>query len=421
MAMSPDSLLVAIPALPLVGVLFLALAGRRLGRWSGWIATALVGGSFAAAAFAGLQFLTDSGPSDASDADGQRDTDQSSRAPVVRTLWRWIRAGDDLVEVTIALDDLAQLTEIPEESVGTAWYRADAPGLDDVLGRMWDPEAVVGVRPMGSAPVPAGRVLTDLDVPPTDAGLIVADPRRIRAMSVDLALQLDDLSLIMALVVSGVGFLVHLYSLGRMASDTAPPQFFLYLSLLVFSMLVLVLAGDFLVLAAGWELIGLCSYLLIGLWFSDKAGYDARRQVLAFRTVGDVGLILGLILIWTAFGSLAYAEVIPNSDDVLAAGSTTAAAITLLLLLGAFGKSAQVPLQIWSADALGATPVSVVTVSAAMVAAGVYVIARAWPLCERTSAAMAPVTAFGAAAVLIGGLAVAYFHFGRKRPIRRAP
>ncbi len=201
-----------------------------------------------------------------------------------------------------------------------------------------------------------------------------------------LTLQLDQLSAVMLLVVTGVGFLIHVYSIGYMHEDADYPRFFTYLNLFIFSMVMLVLAGNFLLLYVFWEAVGLCSYLLIGFWYTKESAATAGKKAFIVNRVGDFGFGLGIMLLWTSLGTLEYREVFARAPE-LAVG--TATAISLLLFLGACGKSAQLPLHTWLPDAMeGPTPVSALIHAATMVTAGVYMVARSHALFERSGAAL---------------------------------
>jgi NADH-quinone oxidoreductase subunit L len=213
----------------------------------------------------------------------------------------------------------------------------------------------------------------------------------------------DPLSVFMILIVSGVGFLIHIYSAGYMADDARYARYFTYLNLFMFSMLILVLANNFLLLFVGWELVGLCSYLLIGFWFHRVSAANAGRKAFMVTRIGDLGFTLGVILIFVTFGSLSFQDVFAAAPAV-AVGTITA--ITLLLLAGAIGKSAQIPLYVWLPDAMeGPTPVSALIHAATMVTAGVYLVARCHPLYEAVPgvlflvAIIGAVTAFFAATI----------------------
>ncbi len=195
--------------------------------------------------------------------------------------------------------------------------------------------------------------------------------------SVNVAFLLDPLSAVMLLVVTGVGFLIHIYSTGYMHHDKAYWRFFTYLNLFVFAMLLLVMGNNFLMMFVGWEGVGLCSYLLIGFWYDDHNNANAGKKAFVVNRIGDFGFILGIFLIFTTFGSLRYTDVFDKATMMLPYGGAVATAITLLLFVGATGKSAQIPLYVWLPDAMaGPTPVSALIHAATMVTAGVYMIAR---------------------------------------------
>jgi len=191
--------------------------------------------------------------------------------------------------------------------------------------------------------------------------------------------QIDPLSILMALVVSGVSFFIHIYSVGYMHDDPGYPRYFTYLNLFVFMMLNLVLANNFLLMFVGWEGVGLCSYLLIGFWFEKDSAANAGKKAFVVNRVGDFGFLLGMFLLFTSLGehgvwTLGFSEVFANAR-LLDTGTVTA--VTILLFIGACGKSAQIPLYVWLPDAMeGPTPVSSLIHAATMVTAGVYMIAR---------------------------------------------
>jgi len=217
--------------------------------------------------------------------------------------------------------------------------------------------------------------------PPADRSVVVALFTWITSGSfqIDAAFLIDPLSTLMALVVTGVGFLIHVYSIGYMHDDHAYWRYFSFLNLFVFFMLMLVLSADYLVMYLGWEGVGLCSYLLIGFWYEKKSASDAGKKAFIVNRVGDVGFILGLfLLIWSLADqgvfSLKFEDVF-NNIHRLNPGRLTA--ITMLLFVGAVGKSAQFPLHVWLPDAMeGPTPVSALIHAATMVTAGVYMVAR---------------------------------------------
>jgi NADH-quinone oxidoreductase subunit L len=196
----------------------------------------------------------------------------------------------------------------------------------------------------------------------------------------------DQLTGIMLLVVTGVGLLIHVYSAGYMHGDPGYARYFAYLNLFVFSMTMLVLAGNFLVLYVFWEAVGLCSYLLIGFWYTRKSAADAGKKAFIVNRVGDFGFGLGVLWLWTALGTLEYGEVFKAAGTLSPAVAT---GIALLLFVGACGKSAQLPLHVWLPDAMeGPTPVSALIHAATMVTAGVYMVCRSHVLFERSGVAL---------------------------------
>ena len=206
-------------------------------------------------------------------------------------------------------------------------------------------------------------------------------------------LHLDPLSAIMILVVTGVGLLIHIYSIGYMHGDRYFSRFFAFLNLFIFSMLILVLANNYVLLFVGWELVGLCSYLLIGFWFEKKSAADAGKKAFIVNRIGDFGFLIGIFTVFTAFGSVKFLEVFSATGSVEPAIITAAC---LWLFCGAIGKSAQFPLYVWLPDAMeGPTPVSALIHAATMVTAGVYMVARSSPLFSLSQQALMVVTAIG--------------------------
>jgi len=217
------------------------------------------------------------------------------------------------------------------------------------------------------------------------------------SFQVDVAFLLDPLSAVMILVVSGVGFLIHVYSIGYMSHDKELSRFFTYMNLFAGSMLTLVLANNFLLLYVGWEAVGLCSYLLIGFWYKKRSAADAGKKAFIVNRIGDFGFALGIMLIFWTFGSLNFAEVFGSAAESFQIGSMTITAITLLLFVGATGKSAQIPLYVWLPDAMeGPTPVSALIHAATMVTAGVYMVARCNVLYMLSPTALLVVAIIGA-------------------------
>ena len=224
-------------------------------------------------------------------------------------------------------------------------------------------------------------------------------------LAVDVALYLDPLSLWMTLIVTGVGLLVHIYSAAFMEGDEGFSRYFAYLNLFVAAMLLLVLADNLVVLFAGWEAVGLCSYLLIGHWYGNpENGYAARKAFVVTR-LGDVALLIALFVLFAAFGTLDIQPVLEAASGNWAPGAGIALLVGTLVLVGAIGKSAQFPLHVWLPDAMaGPTPVSALIHAATMVTAGVYLIARLHPLFELSPTAMLLVAAVGMITLLIAGL-----------------
>ena len=222
------------------------------------------------------------------------------------------------------------------------------------------------------------------------------------ALEVDAALQLDQLSMIMMLVVTGVGFLIHVFSVGYMHDDPGYARYFSYLNLFVFFMLVLVLGASFPVMFVGWEGVGLCSYLLIGFWFRDREKADAGKKAFIVNRIGDFGFLVAMFLVFTTFGTLAFPQVFSEAPALLEYGGVTVTAITLFLFLGAAGKSAQIPLYVWLPDAMaGPTPVSALIHAATMVTAGVYMVARTSVLFALAPVSSAVVAAVGVLTALL--------------------
>jgi len=219
---------------------------------------------------------------------------------------------------------------------------------------------------------------------------------------------LDPLSMVMILVVTGVGFLIHIYSLGYMAGQSGYYRYFAYLNLFIFMMSVLVLADNYLLMFVGWEGVGLCSYLLIGYYFEKRNAGDAAKKAFILNRIGDVGFLIGIFLIFRTFESVQYLTVFQAVSDQFAVMGTefgVLGAITLLLFIGATGKSAQVPLYVWLPEAMeGPTPVSALIHAATMVTAGVYMIARSAPLYSRAPETLFIIAVVGISTALLAAL-----------------
>jgi NADH-quinone oxidoreductase subunit L len=220
-------------------------------------------------------------------------------------------------------------------------------------------------------------------------------------LQVSAALQVDQLSAVMLLVVTGVGSLIHIFSVGYMHDDDGYARYFAYLNLFIFFMLTLVLGANFPVTFVGWEGVGLCSYLLIGFWFEEKVNADAGKKAFIMNRIGDFGFLVAMFLIWQHTGSLDYGTVFAQAPTALALGGGVATAITLFLFLGCTGKSAQIPLYTWLPDAMaGPTPVSALIHAATMVTAGVFLVARTNVLFALAPVSQAVVAGVGALTAL---------------------
>jgi NADH-quinone oxidoreductase subunit L len=219
-------------------------------------------------------------------------------------------------------------------------------------------------------------------------------------LKIDAALQIDPLSMIMTLIITGVGTLIHIFSVGYMQDDPGYPRYFAYLNLFVSFMLVLVLGANYPVMFVGWEGVGLCSYLLIGFWFSEKANADAGKKAFIVNRIGDFGFLIAMFLLFGNLGVLDFVGITAAAPD-LGFNSALVTAICLFFFLGCAGKSAQIPLYVWLPDAMaGPTPVSALIHAATMVTAGVYLIARSAVLFSLAPAAQLTVAFIGALTAL---------------------
>ena len=215
------------------------------------------------------------------------------------------------------------------------------------------------------------------------------------SFKLDVAILVDPLSVFMFLIVTGVGFVIHVYSVGYMHDDPEYSRFFAYLNLFIFSMLLLVAAADFFFLIVGWALVGLASYLLIGFWREKTSAVLAARKAFVMNVIGDVGMVIAALVIFETFGTLNFVDVFASAPGMFRPNDDTMLLITMLLLVGAFAKSAQLPLHTWLPDAMeGPTPVSALIHAATMVTAGVYLVARCHVLYE-----LAPYTMYFLAGV----------------------
>ena len=220
-------------------------------------------------------------------------------------------------------------------------------------------------------------------------------------LRIGVDLQFDQLSMLMCMIVTGVGSLIHIYSVGYMRDDPGYSRYFSYLNLFVFFMLVLVLGASFPLMFVGWEGVGLCSYLLIGFWYENRDYANAGKKAFIMNRIGDAGFLVAMFLVFTAFGTLDFIPVLEAADGTLAYGGVLVTGITLLLFLGCTGKSAQIPLHTWLPDAMaGPTPVSALIHAATMVTAGVYLIARTSVLFALSPVSQGVVAAVGAGTAL---------------------
>ncbi|MEN8144025.1 MAG: NADH-quinone oxidoreductase subunit L [Gemmatimonadota bacterium] len=221
-------------------------------------------------------------------------------------------------------------------------------------------------------------------------------------LHVGVDLQFDQLSLLMMMIITGVGSLIHVYSVGYMRADPGYSRYFSYLNLFIFFMLVLVLGSSFPVMFVGWEGVGLCSYLLIGFWYENKEFASAGKKAFIVNRVGDFGFLVAMFLLFVHFGTLDFVPLLAAAPEVLIFGGSVVTVATLMLFLGCAGKSAQIPLYVWLPDAMaGPTPVSALIHAATMVTAGVYLVARVGVLFALAPVTQALVAAVGAGTALL--------------------
>ncbi len=237
------------------------------------------------------------------------------------------------------------------------------------------------------------------------------------SFSLDLSILVDPLSIFMLLIVTGVGFVIHVYSVGYMKEDPEFSRFFAYLNLFIFAMSVLVLAADFFFLIVGWALVGLASYLLIGFWREKTSAVLAARKAFVMNVIGDVGMVIAAFIIFEHLGTLSFLDVFAAAGSAFRPNDDTILLITLFLLVGAFAKSAQVPLHTWLPDAMeGPTPVSALIHAATMVTAGVYLVARCHVLFDLAPYTMYLVAGVGLITMIFAG-SMALVQYDIKRVI----
>jgi NADH-quinone oxidoreductase subunit L len=281
---------------------------------------------------------------------------------------------------------------------------ATALGYRVLPGRSpgWIGTGAIGLSFLASV----GALISLLDRPDSDRqlGSKLWDYASAGGLHINLDVFVDPLSVFMILVVSGVSTLIHLYSVAYMDSDRGYARFFSLLNFFVFSMLLLVLAGNFVLLIVGWAFVGFASYALISFWYRRRTAVGAGMKAFVINVFGDVGLVFAAFLIFQNFGRFDYAGVFSRAPHVFATNEWTVVAICLLLLVGAFAKSAQLPLHTWLPDAMeGPTPVSALIHAATMVTAGVYLIARTYPLFELAPTAADIAALTGLATLLVAG------------------
>ncbi|MDE3161920.1 MAG: NADH-quinone oxidoreductase subunit L [Acidobacteriota bacterium] len=277
--------------------------------------------------------------------------------------------------------------------------------LNGIVGRKLPKglvSAIALLAPLGSLAVVLNAVVagtSGLSLPSSETcpvGWIHAG-----ALNIDFSFVFDQLSLVMLLVVTGVGFLIHVYSVGYMDHEDGYWRFFSYMNLFMFFMTVLVLAGNALLMFVGWEGVGLASYLLIGFYYQKNSAADAGKKAFIVNRIGDFGFLIGIFLLLANFGTLTFSEIAAKLAAAPAWQGGILTAIALCLLLGATGKSAQLPLYVWLPDAMeGPTPVSALIHAATMVTAGVYMIARMHALFDHSPFALGVVAVVGAATAL---------------------
>jgi NADH-quinone oxidoreductase subunit L len=310
---------------------------------------------------------------------------------------------------------LAQAAELPEVGAATgaaslAWLLLVLPALGALVLFVAGRRANAWGHLLGVLTVVAAFVvgllifIETLGLSPAQRTreLSLYDWLSVAGLHIDFGLRLDPLSLTFVLLITGVGALIHIYSVGYMSHDPGRRRFFAQLNLFIAAMLILVLGNNFVMLYLGWEGVGLASYLLIGFYQDRPSAATAAKKAFLMNRVGDVGLALAIFLLWTKLGTVQYAEVFERVGQL---DTGTLVAITLLLLLGACGKSGQFPLQSWLPDAMeGPTPVSALIHAATMVTAGVYLIARTSPIYDLSATGRVVVAIIGTITLMIGAI-----------------
>ncbi|WP_158798604.1 NADH-quinone oxidoreductase subunit L [Pedobacter sp. L105] len=224
------------------------------------------------------------------------------------------------------------------------------------------------------------------------------------ALKIPVSFLVDQLSSIMLLIITGIGFLIHVYSIGYMHDDEGFGKFFSYLNLFIFFMLLLVLGSNYIVMFIGWEGVGLCSYLLIGFWFTNSSYATAAKKAFVMNRIGDLGFLIAVFMLFSVFGSVEFSKIFPLASHMIP-GNSTINLIALLLFVGACGKSAQIPLFTWLPDAMaGPTPVSALIHAATMVTAGIYMIARSHILFDLAPIVQHIIAIIGLATAVLGAI-----------------
>ncbi len=278
--------------------------------------------------------------------------------------------------------------------------------INGLFGRSFSEKAVgwIGAGAVGASFVVALSIfiqLLGMDAGSRSVQKVVYTWMASGDLSVPIGFLVDPLSMIMLMVVTGVGSVIHVYSIGYMHGEIGFRRFFCYLNLFVFNMLILVAANNFLLMFVGWEGVGLCSYLLIGYYYEKKSASDAGKKAFVVNRIGDFGFLIGMFLIFITFKTFNFTEVFAAATTHLSQGGVIVTLITLLLFLGATGKSAQIPLYTWLPDAMeGPTPVSALIHAATMVTAGVYMVARCSVLFAMAPISLTVVAVIGAATAL---------------------
>jgi NADH-quinone oxidoreductase subunit L len=358
------TLLILIPALPLAAALVTAALGSRVLRTRSHMPTVtafLL--SFVASILLVFQVQQQ--------IERQDDATRQGGYEQIITLWTW-----------------ANLPSLDQPSVGA---RRGAGGEDE--------ENASGQWPVVRDPSSIHHSAFSIQHSSSNPQSLIPNP----STSIDIALRADPLTATMLAIVTCISSLVAIYSIGYMQGDRGYWRFFTYISLFVFAMTMLVSASNFVLLFVFWEMVGLCSYLLIGFWYEKPAAAAAGKKAFLVNRIGDCGFLLGVFLIWTTYGTLDFTKTFASASH--SAGGWTTTAICLLLMFGACGKSAQFPLHVWLPDAMeGPTPVSALMHAATMVTAGVYMVVRCMPLFGASTDAQHVVALIGGGTALLGGI-----------------